>query len=95
MLKPTIGNIAIRIDKAPETFDNGLYRPDQAKSVQNTAEVIAVSEGVRTRRGDVIPHGIDVGDKILLAVTFAGAEVTYEGEKIVIVPVSEVAAVLA
>lgn len=95
MIKPTMGHIAIKIEASPETFSNGLFRPDQAKEIQDTAIVVAVSEGVRTPKGKVVPHGVEVGNKILLAVKFAGTEIKHEGETIVIVPIREVAAVLA
>lgn len=95
MLVPTIGNVIVKIDAAPEYFENGLVRPDQAKDVQDTATVVAVSEGQRATNGAIIPHGIDVGDKILFEVKYAGAEVLHEGERLVVVPVSQIAAVLA
>ena len=95
MLIPTIGNVIVTIDEAPEFFENGLFRPDQSRDVQDTATVVAVSAGQRTKRGVVVPHGIDVGNKILLEVKFAGAEVLRDGKRFVVVPVSQIAAVLA
>ena len=94
-LIPTLGNIAVILDKPEAMLSNGLIIPEQARAVQDTATVVSVSAGSLNRKGRVIPHDVAVGDKILLAVKFAGAEVLHEGEKIVIVPISEVAAVLA
>lgn len=95
MLKPTTGNVAIRIDKAEETFVGGLIVPEQSREVRDTGVVVAVSDGIRASNGNLIPHGLDVGDHILLAVKYAGASVEHEGETLVIVPVSEIAAVIA
>ena len=94
-LIPTVGNIAVIIDNPESMLSNGLIIPEQAREVQDIATVFAVSAGFLNRKGKLIPHDVAVGDKILLAVKFAGAEVMHEGAKIVIVPISEVAAVLS
>jgi co-chaperonin GroES (HSP10) len=94
MLKPTIGNIVVRLDPAPEIDHVGLLVPDQAKEPNDIGTVVAVSDGVRTSKGVVVPHGIDVDERVLLAVRYAGATIEHEGETLVVLPVSEVAAIV-
>ena len=93
-LIPAMGNVIIKIDESPKMLSSGLIIPEQAREVQDTGIVVETSAGQRSARGKIVPLDFNVGDRVLLAVTLAGAEIDYDGVKVVVVPVTEIAAVL-
>ncbi|WP_348662785.1 co-chaperone GroES [Chlamydia vaughanii] len=92
-IKPLGDRILVKREEGDSTARGGIILPDTAKRKQDRAEVLALGTGKRDKDGNIIPFEIEVGDVVLID-KYAGQELTIEGEDYVIVPASEVMAVL-
>ena len=77
-----------RIDSEARTT-GGVIIPDTAQEKPMQGEVIAVGPGVRDDDGERIPLEVKEGDQVLLG-KYAGTEVKFEGEELVIVKESDI-----
>lgn len=98
-----IGNrLLVRLDESEETFAGGLVIPDTVKEKPTTGIVEAHGQGSShsIRLGEVTSvarlsiedQGVRVGDRVLLASAYVGAETGEDG--LILVDMSEVLAVL-
>ena len=67
--------------KAKEKTEGGIFIPDTAREKPREGEVIAIAAGASEE--------IAIGDYVIYK-EFSGTEVTHEGEKYLLVPVSDI-----
>lgn len=87
-LKPLADRVIIRPTEAEETTINGIIIPDSAKEKPLKGTVVAVGNGTKDeemvlKAGDVVLYG-----------KYAGTEIDFEGEKVIVMRQNEVLAVI-
>jgi chaperonin GroES len=92
-LQPLEDRIVVRPSKSEETTASGLVIPDTAKEKPQQGEVLAAGPGRRSEHtGEVIPLGINVGDKVVYS-KYGGTEITIDGEDLLILSSRDVLAI--
>ena len=89
---PLADRVLLRSLEEAEQTRGGLYIPDSAKEKPQQGEIIAVGPG-RFDEGKRVPMDLKVGDKVLYG-KYSGAEVTIDGEQLLILRESDVLAVI-
>ena len=92
MLKPLADRVIIKMTKAEETTKSGIILASNAKEKPQIAEVIAVGPGGKID-GEQIEMYIKVGDKVIVN-KYAGTEVKFEGEDLIIIKQGDVLAIV-
>jgi len=83
-IQPINNNLLIKLDEVKEDkTSGGIIIPDTAKEKSQEGEVIALSPD-----SDI---GVSVGDRVMYK-SFSGTEITFEGEKYLIVPSDDILA---
>jgi len=90
---PLHDRILVRRIEGEEKTKGGLIVPDTAKEKPSEGEVIAVGEGPRTEKGELIALAVKVGDRILFG-KWSGSEVRIEGEDLLITKESDILGVI-
>lgn len=93
-VKPLYDRILVKRLDAKEEVRGGIIIPDSAKEKPLEAEVIAIGEGKRNEKGEIMPLTVQVGDTILLG-KYAGTEVKLNDVEHIILREDEVLAVIA
>jgi chaperonin GroES len=72
----TVGDrLVVKLDKAADKTEGGLYIPDNAKEEETTTgTVMAVSDGILLSNGDYRPLGVKKGDRVLVR-EYGGTEI--------------------
>ena len=78
--------------KAEETTEGGIVIPDTAKEKPKKGKVIAVGEGKQLDSGKRSDFQVKKGDTVIFA-SFAGTEVTVDGEEYLLMPEEDILAV--
>jgi chaperonin GroES len=81
-----------RIDEEQKT-KGGIIIPDTAKEKPMQGEILAVGPGARNEKGDLIPLGVQVGDRVLFG-KWSGTEVKLDGDELLIMKESDIMGVL-
>ena len=81
-----------RIDEEQKT-KGGIIIPDTAKEKPMQGEILAVGPGARNDKGDLIPLGVKVGDRVLFG-KWSGTEVKLDGDDLLIMKESDIMGVL-
>ena len=88
MIKPLLDRVVIKMIEGEETTKSGIILSASAKEKPQIAEVIAVGPGVKID-GKEIEMYLKKGDKVIVS-KYAGTEVKYEGEDLIIVKQDDV-----
>jgi len=92
-VKPLYDRILVKRLDPKEEVRGGIIIPDSAKEKPLEARVIAVGEGKRNDKGELVALTVSAGDIILLG-KYAGTEVKIEDEEHIILREDEVLAVI-
>ena len=92
MIKPLGERILIKMIESEETTKSGIILSSGAKERPQIAEVIEVGPG-ETVDGKTVEMKIKKGDKVIVN-KYAGTEIKYEGEELIIVKQSDVLAIV-
>ncbi len=87
-IKPLADRVLVRPAEAEEKTSSGIIIPDTAKEKPMEGEVIAVGQGKKDE-----PLTVKKGDKVLYG-KYSGTEITYEGEKYLIMRESDIYAII-
>ena len=71
----------------------GIIIPDTAKEKPMQGEVLAVGPGARNDKGDLVPMGVQVGDRVLFG-KWSGTEVKIDGEELLIMKETDIMGIL-
>jgi chaperonin GroES len=82
-----------RVEEA-ETKKGGIIIPDSAKEKPQEGTVVAVGNGKRNEKGEIVPLEVKVGDRILFG-KYGGNDVNVDDREYLILREDEVLAVLA
>ena len=92
MTKPLADRVLIKMIENEETTKSGILLAPAAKEKPLVAEVLAVGPG-GVVEGKEVKMEIKVGDKVIVS-KYAGTEIKYEGQELVIVKQSDVLAIV-
>ena len=92
MLKPLLDKVVVKMVEAEETTKSGIILTANSKEKPQIAEVLAVGPGGQID-GNEVKMYVNKGDKVVLN-KYAGTEIKFEGEDLIIVRQSDILAVV-
>ena len=92
MLKPLQDRVVIKMIEGEETTKSGIILSSGAKEKPQIAEVLEVGPGGIVD-GKEVKMEVKKGDKVIVS-KYAGTEVKYEGEELLIVRQSDILAIV-
>lgn len=92
MLKPLLDRVVVKMTEAEETTKSGIILTANSKEKPQIAEVLEVGPGGKVD-GNEIEMIVKKGDKVVLN-KYAGTEIKYEGEDLIIVKQSDILAIV-
>lgn len=92
MIKPLGNRVLIKMIESEETTKSGIILSSGAKERPQIAEVLEVGPGEMTD-GKIVEMKIQKGDKVIVN-KYAGTEIKYEGEELIIVKQDDVLAIV-
>lgn len=92
MLKPLLDRVVVKMKEAEETTKSGIILTANSKEKPQIAEVLEVGPGGLVD-GNEVKMYIKKGDKVVLS-KYAGTEIKYEGEDLIIVKQSDILAIV-
>ncbi|MES1199940.1 MAG: co-chaperone GroES [Pseudomonadota bacterium] len=91
--QPLQDRVLVRRVKGEEKSKGGIVIPDTAQEKPQEGEIIAVGPGGRDDEGERIEMDVEVGDRVLFG-KWSGAEVTIDGEELLIMKESDIMGVV-
>ena len=79
--RPLHDRVVVKRIEEEQKTKGGILIPDTAKEKPMQGEVLAVGPGARNEKGDLIPMGVKVGDRVLFG-KWSGSEVKLDGEEL-------------
>ena len=92
-LKPLGDKVVVKRVEAETKTKGGIVLPDTAKEKPKRGKVLAVGEGRRTDKGELVRPSVKVGDEVLFS-SFAGSEITVDGDELLIMGQDDILAIL-
>ena len=92
MLKPLADRVVIKMKENEETTKSGIILTASSKEKPQIAEVLEVGPGGNVD-GNEIEMYVKKGDKVVLN-KYAGTEIKYEGEELIIVKQNDILAIV-
>ncbi len=92
-IKPLGEKVLVKRLEAEEKTSGGIVLPDAAKEKPKQGKVIAVGDGRQLESGDKAPFQVKAGDTVLFG-SFAGTEVTVDGEEYLLMSESDILAII-
>ncbi|MFH5811793.1 co-chaperone GroES [Companilactobacillus sp. FL22-1] len=93
MLKPLGDRVIVTVDKEEEKTVGGIVLANNAKEKPQTAEVVAVGEGLVADNGTKLPMNVKKGDKVLFD-KYSGSTVKYEDNEYLILHEKDIMAIV-
>ena len=91
--RPLHDRVVVKRIEEEQKTKGGIIIPDTAKEKPMQGEVLAVGPGARDDKGDLIPIGVKVGDRVLFG-KWSGTEVKLDGDELLIMKESDIMGVL-
>ena len=91
--KPLHDRVVVKRVEEETKTKGGIIIPDTAKEKPMQGEILAVGPGARNDRGELVPMGVKVGDRVLFG-KWSGTEVKIDGEELLIMKESDIMGVL-
>ncbi|KAK2746992.1 10 kDa heat shock protein [Myotisia sp. PD_48] len=73
-LVPLLDRVLVQRVKAESKTASGIFLPESSVKVLNEAKVLAVGPGALDKKGNRIPMGVTVGDRVIIP-PFGGSDV--------------------
>jgi len=93
-ITPLHDRVLVRRIEEEEKTAGGIIIPDSAKEKPTRGEIVAVGDGARDEKGNVIPLAVKAGDQVLFA-KWGGTEVKLDGSELVIMKESDILGIIA
>lgn len=93
MLKPLGDRVILEVQKEEEQTVGGIVLASNAKEKPQTGKVLAVGTGRVLDNGEKVVPSVKEGDTVVFG-KYAGTEVSYEGEKYLVVRENDIVAVV-
>jgi len=92
-IQPLEDRVVVQALEAEEKTKGGIVLPDTAKEKPKRGKVVAVGPGKTLESGEVAKPSVKKGDEVIFA-SFAGTEITVDGEELLIMSTDDILAVL-
>ena len=93
-VRPLGDKILVKRDEAETKTDSGIYLPESAKDKPKSGKIEAVGDGaLNTDTGERIPLSVKKGDRVIFS-SFAGTEVKFGKDTLLIMSEDDVLAIL-
>jgi chaperonin GroES len=92
-IRPLGDRVLVKRLEAEEKTAGGIVLPDTAKEKPKQGKVIAVGEGRTLESGETAPIQVKKGNVVLFG-SFAGTEVKVDGEEYLLMPESDILAII-
>ena len=92
-IKPLSNRVVLKNLEAEETTKGGIILTSAAKEKPEIAEVIAVGEGAKNDKGELVPMTVKIGDRVIIA-KYVGTTVKLDGSDYVIVSENDILAIV-
>lgn len=92
-IKPIGEKILVKRLEADDTTPGGIVLPDTAKEKPKEGEIIALGEGKQLDSGERADFQVEEGDRVIFS-SYAGTEVTVEGEEYLLMSEDDILAVI-
>ncbi len=93
MLKPLGDRVIVTVDEEEEKTVGGIVLANNAKEKPQTAEVVAVGDGLVADDGKKLPMSVKKGDKVLFD-KYSGSKVKYEDAEYLILHEKDIMAIV-
>jgi chaperonin GroES len=91
--RPLHDRVLVRRVEEEEKTAGGIIIPDTAKEKPMEGEVIAVGQGARNEKGEIVALDVKAGDRILFG-KWSGTEVKIDGEDLLIMKESDILGII-
>ncbi len=91
---PLGDKVVVKRLPAEETTAGGIVLPDAAKKKPQQGRVLSVGDGRLVADGRRVRHQVHEGDRVLFG-SYAGTELTVDGEELLIMSEEEILAVFS
>ena len=91
--RPLHDRVVLRRVEEDQRTPGGIIIPDTAKEKPVQGEVLAVGQGVRNEKGDLIALDVKPGDRVLFG-KWSGTEVKIDGEELLIMKEGDILGVI-
>ena len=91
--KPLHDRVVVKRLEEDNKTKGGIIIPDTAKEKPMQGEVLAVGPGARNDKGDLVPMGVQVGDRVLFG-KWSGTEVRLDGDELLIMKEADIMGIL-
>ena len=92
-LKPLGDRVVLKVLEAEEKTSSGIVLPDTAQEKPQQGKIVAVGPGRSADDGSLIPMQVKEGDTVVFA-KYAGTEVKFQDEDLLVLKESDILAVL-
>ena len=91
--RPLHDRVLLRRVEEDQRTPGGIIIPDTVKEKPMQGEILAVGQGVRNEKGDLIALDVKPGDRVLFG-KWSGTEVKIDGEELLIMKESDILGVI-
>ncbi|HUX01244.1 MAG: co-chaperone GroES [Phycisphaerae bacterium] len=92
-LAPIGDRIVVKRLEAETKTKGGIVLPDTAQEKPKRGKVLAVGEGKRLDSGQIAKPAVKPGDEVLFS-SFAGTEITVEGDEVLVMGQDDILAIV-
>ncbi|GAB4163424.1 MAG: co-chaperone GroES [Planctomycetaceae bacterium] len=92
-LIPLGNKVVVKRMEAEETTAGGIVLPDTARDQPARGLIVSVGEGTRLPDGQLAELQVNEGDRVLFS-SYAGNEVSVDGDELLVMSESDILAVL-
>lgn len=93
-VRPLHDKLIVRRDEAESKTSSGIYLPESGKDKPKSGVVLAVGDGALNHdTGERIPLTVKTGDRVIFT-SYAGTEIKYNDEALLIMGEDEILAVI-
>jgi chaperonin GroES len=91
--RPLHDRVAVKRIEEEQKTKGGIIIPDTAKEKPMQGEIVAVGPGARDDKGELVPMGVKVGDRVLFG-KWSGTEVKIDDQELLIMKEADIMGVL-
>ena len=92
-IRPLHDRVVVRRTEEEKTTASGLIIPDSATEKPSRGEVVAIGNGKKNDKGDVVSLDVAVGNQVLFG-QYAGTEIKVDGEALLVMSESDIVAII-
>jgi chaperonin GroES len=91
--RPLHDRVLVRRVEEDQRTPGGIIIPETAKEKPMQGEILAVGQGVRNEKGELVALDVKPGDRVLFG-KWSGTEVKIDGEELLIMKESDILGVI-